>query len=130
MNNSTMRIDKKVVTLVSLTVVALLLSVMLSFGPAARVPFADQGRLYGPAVLYGKQVQTLSYCATIDYVLTSKDVRGWPFGVIESAQDDCGAYYPWSYKLYVLGLLLNAALANGLVVGMYGAYRRFYKGIE
>lgn len=72
--------------------------------------------LNGPAISFGKQAQIPEICAVIDYALTKRDVRGWPFAVVESADDECGVYFPSRHKVFLAGFILNTAMVSAIVI--------------
>lgn len=87
---------------------------------------AIQGRertfTFGDAyTLHSEQTVIPEICERIDYLYAGPTYKGWPFGVIESVNDECGAYYNNpnnSTKIYPMSGLANMIVAANITLGL------------
>ena len=106
---------------------SLLVSFSFSFALDRTTDFDNNSFIVGPAISQGDQGRFLDACAVIDYMLDEKEVRGWPFVVIESAEDDCAVFFRPEYKFYPAGMLLNfllLAVPSTVIAWLYDNKRK------
>lgn len=88
-------------------------SLILSFSKTRTLNFYDDILSLGPTIIIEESKPYPPSCSTIDYVMTEKQVTGWPFTTRVYADDICGVYFPQDSETYT-----GSYIANFLVVSL------------